>query len=141
MCTTAIHIDIYAHLRRRELIKEGEELKRYVEQIEKELNERAAKGARGPTREIIKLTDQKSAAYHRTVNASDSYVAAIKREEAAKKSIISLEKVIARLSSKSFKTAKAEEKRVDDLANAERGLTADSTIELRQSKHLDNLVD
>ena len=109
----AIHIDIYAHLRRQEIIREGEKLKRDVERLEKDINTRWEKGAEGRSQKIIKLNDAVSASFDRAVNHADRFTAARKRQAAATAALTELEKVV-------VKTEKEAEEHAKNVAAAER---------------------
>jgi len=91
----AIHIDIIAHLRQRDLIKEGEQLRRYVDSLEGDINtrwEKAAKGTIGRSKEIVRNTDKQSAAYDTLINKVDSLTLATRRLEEAEAKLASVER-------------------------------------------------
>lgn len=111
----AIHIDIYAHLKRQALVKEGEQLKRYVDSLERDVNKRLEQGAQGRSQKLIRLNDQQAASYDRLINAADAYTAAKKREEA-------ISKKIANIKRRSEKTDEQAEKKAKALAAAEEEL-------------------
>lgn len=112
----AIHIDIYAHLKKSQLIKEGEQLKKYVESLEKDANKRLEKGAEGRSSKLIRLNDAQAKSYDQLINASDSYVASLNREKDAENALKSLKKTKQR-------DIRDEEKHAKALAAAERAVT------------------
>jgi hypothetical protein len=87
----AIHIDIYAHLRDRELIKEGERILQLIRHYEDEGNRRAAAGAQGRSKKIIASEDKVAAAFDQTINKIDDFTAATLRLERAQDSLIEIE--------------------------------------------------
>lgn len=113
----AIHIDIYAHLKKTQLIKEGEQLRKYVESLEKDANQRLEKGAQGRSQKLIRLNDQQAKSYDQLINASDSYVSSLRAEKAAEAALTSLKKT-------KLRDIKDEEKHAKALAAAEREVVA-----------------
>ena len=83
----AIHIDIYAHLRDRELIKEGEKILQLIRHYEDEANRRATAGAQGRSKKIIAAEDKVAAAFDRTTNKIDEFTAATARFERGQASL------------------------------------------------------
>ena len=75
----AIHIDIYAHLRDREVIREGERLRRYINGLEREIEERRVSGVEGATKQIIKLEDAVMSKRDQAINQQDELVKAERR--------------------------------------------------------------
>ncbi|AXH69158.1 tape measure protein [Mycobacterium phage Ryadel] len=118
----AIHIDIYAHLRKNQLIKEGEELKRYVESLERDVNKRLDQSARrvalGPTSKLVKLNDQNAASLDRAVNATDAYILATERLTEAKNKLRNVNRWAERTEEQQDKKAKARAKAEAEVADA-----------------------
>jgi len=108
----AIHIDIIAHLRKRDLIREGEELKRYINSLERDVTKTMTEGARGRTAQITRLIDTQAAGYNDLINKADAATAARKREAAA-------EAEIARISQWSERTKASRTKKTKALTKAE----------------------
>lgn len=79
----AIHIDILAHLNQRKLMMEGEQLKRYVDSLETDINRRLEQGAVGRNSKIIASNNRVLNSYDRTINAADAATQARNRETAA----------------------------------------------------------
>ena len=90
----AIHIDIYAHLRDRELIKEGEKLLQLIKHYEDEANSRAIKGAQGRSKKIVAAQDKVATSYDQVINKIDSFTKATKRHTAAQKATQAAEKAM-----------------------------------------------
>lgn len=87
----AIHIDIYAHLVKAKMIKEGDDLKRYVDNLEKDLNVRIKKGAQGRSKEIIKASDAQRGALQKlrrqSVDTANTIASVGKQLEANSKAL------------------------------------------------------
>ncbi|QFP97099.1 tape measure protein [Mycobacterium phage Krili] len=118
-----IHIDIYAHLQKNRLIKEGEELKRYVDSLERDVNKRLDQSARrvalGPTSKLVKLNDQNAASLDRAVNATDAYILATERLTEAKNKLRNVNRRVERTEEQREKKAKARAKAEAEVADAE----------------------
>lgn len=118
-----IHIDIYAHLQKNRLIKEGEELKRYVDSLERDVNKRLDQSARrvalGPTSKLVKLNDQNAASLDRAVNATDAYILATERLNEAKNKLRAVNRRVERTEEQREKKAKARAKAEAEVADAE----------------------
>lgn len=113
----AIHIDIYAHLQRQALIKEGDQLKRYVESLEGDINKRLEKGARGRSQALIKSNDAVAKSMDGVINAHDRYIASLNREKAAEDALKALQNTKKR-------DIKDEAKHLAALASAEKDVTS-----------------
>lgn len=130
----AIHIDIYAHLRKRELVKEGEELKRYVDYLERGISKRYVAGAQGRSQKIIKFNDAETASFDKLVNASDAHIKSVERYKAALKSLEAISK-------RRVKTDEDLKKQEKDLAVAKRELAAAEQDRVYRAQQLSKAIN
>ena len=131
----AIHIDILAHLNQRKLMMEGEQLKRYVDSLESDINRRLEKGAIGRSAKVVRANNQVLASYDRTINASDAATRARERETLATESLAKAEEEVIFLAGK-LKRARAEksiQKWTEALEGATKGLES-AKRELKSSQ-------
>ena len=136
----AIHIDILAHLNQRKLMMEGEQLKRYVDSLESDINRRLEKGAIGRSAKVVRANNQVLASYDRTINASDAATRARERETLATESLAKAEEELIFLAGKFdatvVKRARAEksiQKWTEALEGATKGLES-AKRELKSSQ-------
>lgn len=101
----AIHIDIYAHLRKEQLIKEGEQLRRYVESLENDANKRLERGAQGLSNTVIALNDKQAKSYDGLINAHDTFIKSKKRRKEVEKQLLSIDREILKAEEKIEKLA------------------------------------
>lgn len=87
----AIHIDIYAHLRDRELVKEGERILRLVDYYEREANQRAVRGAQGRSKAIVAAQDKHDAAFDQSINTIDDFRNAVNAAGAAQRRLTEIQ--------------------------------------------------
>ena len=86
----AIHIEIYAHLRDRELVKEGERILQLVDYYEREANRRAVAGATGRSKKIIAAQDKHDAAFDQSINKIDDFRNAVLAAGAAEERVTAI---------------------------------------------------
>lgn len=115
----AIHIDIYAHLKKNQLIKEGDQLKRYIDSLEGDVNKRLERGAQGRTAKLVKLNDAQAASYDRLINASDDYTKATKAEKQVRKEISAIKRRDVSTDERAAKVAEALAKAEKELATVQ----------------------
>jgi hypothetical protein len=79
----AIHIDIIAHLRARQLMLEGEQLRRYANSLERDINEPLVRGAVGRNSKIIASNNRVLDSNQRMINSGDKVTDARNRQQSA----------------------------------------------------------
>ena len=67
----AIYIDIIARLNQRQLIKQGEDLRKIINGLEDEIRNSGLRAARGATRKLVKLDDDVATSRDRLINKTD----------------------------------------------------------------------
>ncbi len=103
----AIHIDIYAHLREQQLIKEGDQILRLVDHYTDEANRRSIRGAEGRSKKLIALNDKLETSFDGTINKIDDFTIALNRQERAAQSFAAAERDMMFLFLKSEKEREA----------------------------------
>jgi hypothetical protein len=109
----AIYIDIIARFNQKQLIKQGNELRDYINGLEDEIRASGVRTARGATRQIVRLDNAVTASRDQAVNASDAVLKARLRLDAAQKRSLALSRAEA-------VDAKAQKKLNEDRINAAR---------------------
>jgi len=84
----AIYIDIIARLNQRQLIKQGDDLRKYINGLENEIRDRGVRGAQGATKKLIKLDDDLISSRDQLINKSDELTRATRRLEAAEARVL-----------------------------------------------------
>ena len=83
----AIYIDIIARLNQQRLIKQGEDLRKYINGLEDEISDHRLRVARAESTKLIKFDDNVATSRDQLINKTDELTAARLRLKAADKSV------------------------------------------------------
>lgn len=84
----AIYIDIIARLNQQRLIKQGEELRRYMASLEDDIRNTRVRTAQGETRQLIRLDNDVAKSRDQAINKTDELTRARLRLNAADKRVL-----------------------------------------------------